>query len=48
MNEQLQSFSPQTQRIRSAFGPAARERDYRPSGQDRPQIQLHFVNKARI
>ncbi len=34
--------------IRSVLSASARERDYWPSGQDRTQIQLHFINEVRI
>jgi hypothetical protein len=40
--------TPKAQRIRSVFGAAARERDYRTLGQDWTQIELHFVNEACI
>src|SRR4029453_9878782 len=33
---------------RSRFGAATRERDYRTCGEDRTQIELHFINDACI
>jgi hypothetical protein len=35
-------------RIRGVFGPPARERHHWSSAQDRPQIQLNFINETRI